>query len=80
MNIDEKAKELVDKFMNEMPSIPSYTSEYKAAKQCALICVDEILKVYEHVDENIIKRNELYRPLEEYDEWQKVKEAIKSLK
>ena len=40
MTAKEKAKELVDKFLNEQNN----TEEISEAKQCALICVDEILE------------------------------------
>ena len=40
MTSKEKAKELVDKFLNEQNN----TEEISEAKQCALICVDEIIK------------------------------------
>ena len=39
MTAKEKAKELVDKFLNEQNN----TEEISEAKQCALICVDEVL-------------------------------------
>ena len=41
MTAKEKAKELVDMFLNEQND----TEEISQAKQCALICVDEVLKV-----------------------------------
>ena len=40
MTAKEKAKELVDKFLNEQNN----TEEISEAKQCALICVDEKIK------------------------------------
>tara|TARA_R110000824_G_scaffold182_3_gene837 strand:+ start:13404 stop:13613 length:210 start_codon:yes stop_codon:yes gene_type:complete len=40
MTAKEKAKDLVDRFLNEQND----TEEISQAKQCALICVDEILK------------------------------------
>ena len=40
MTAKEKAKELVDKFLNEQNN----TEEISEAKQCALICVDEMLE------------------------------------
>ena len=59
MTPKEKAKELVDRFLNEQND----TEEISQAKQCALICVDEILK------------NTLQIP-QVLDYWQEVKEEI----
>ena len=39
MTAKEKAKELVDRFLNEQND----TAEISQAKQCALICVNEML-------------------------------------
>ena len=39
LNPKEKAKDLVNKFLNEQNN----AEEISEAKQCALICVDEIL-------------------------------------
>lgn len=81
MTPQQKAKELVEK-MCAFQVVHQYDEDgefIKRAKQCALIAVDEILKIYEHVDENIIKRNEKYRPLDEYAYWQQVKEEIEKL-
>ena len=45
MNPEEKAKELVDKF-----SYPhTYITASNIAKQCALICVDEQINLYEYL-------------------------------
>jgi hypothetical protein len=41
MKAKDKAKELVDKFLQYTPAEEEY--EYPYAKQCALIAVDEIL-------------------------------------
>ena len=65
----EKAKELVDKFLNEQNN----TEEISEAKQCALICVDEIL-------ENITEEVMTYKPfMMNTDYWQEVKEEINKL-
>jgi hypothetical protein len=68
MNPKEKAKELVDKMLNQQ----SFSEELYDAKQCALIAVDEILE------------DDMYGMEEEYFEkrieyWQEVKEEIKKL-
>ena len=41
----EKAKELFDKFRNEIISFLGDTMKDKNAKRCALIAVDEILEI-----------------------------------
>ena len=47
MTPKEKAKELVDRYRNELSWIESdhRVDLYRDAKQCAIICVGEILKV-----------------------------------
>jgi len=60
MNPKEKAKELVDRF-------EYFTETNFTSKQCALICVDEIL--------NIIKYFSIYK---EY--WEEVKQEIEKYK
>ena len=65
----EKAKELVDKFLNEQNN----TEEISEAKQCALICVDEIL-------ENITEEVMTYKPfMMNTDYWQEVKQEINKI-
>ena len=69
MTEKEKAKELVDKFLNEQNN----TEEISEAKQCALICVDEIL-------ENITEEVMTYKPfMMNTDYWQEVKQEINKL-
>jgi uncharacterized protein YydD (DUF2326 family) len=53
MTPKEKAKELVKEY--------SWNSDKSDAKQCALICVDEILNIYQ---------------LDEYAFWKEVKQEI----
>ena len=71
MTPKERAKELVDRFINITPCNDNELSEDEmhkeqlhSAKQCALICVDEIL-------EECLDIKESY--------WQEVKEEIKEL-
>jgi len=48
MKAKEKAKELVDSFYFKIASYPEKSIcyfEYNTAKQCALICVDEMMQV-----------------------------------
>ena len=87
--IDYKAKELVDKFREEiyrgiLSSANIDPAREKArnekAKQCALICVDEILKLNTWVDEDYQRDNPKLIDIEDTEEfWQKVKEKIQSL-
>jgi hypothetical protein len=44
MKSKEKAKELFDKYYTELPDFAGY-QDLETAKQCALIAVDEILKL-----------------------------------
>lgn len=51
MEVREKAKELVDKMFNGF----QFGIDYYTAKQCALIAVDEIMKVEQAVKMNFWK-------------------------
>jgi len=62
----EKAKELVDKFCFGL-----YPWQIKKAKQCALICVDEILKGMSNQINQIDTIDTIY--------WLKVKQEIGNL-
>tara|TARA_R110002126_G_scaffold35183_1_gene108555 strand:- start:482 stop:694 length:213 start_codon:yes stop_codon:yes gene_type:complete len=66
----EKAKELVEKFEYNGVMIDDIRMNEEDAKQCAEICVDEILESYnalEHYPENL------------RDYWQEVKQEINKL-
>ncbi len=75
MTPKEKAKELVEKFLfMYRPSMhPPYLKANEAAKQCALIAVDEIMQYAQNAyyNEDIIKGAKLY--------WQEVKQEIEKL-
>ena len=45
MTPQEKAKELVDKFLKPVDTWHNYPMCFDTAKQCALISVDEILNI-----------------------------------
>ena len=63
MKPKEKAKELFYRFYGIEPVQPIYIGMDKVqAKQCALICVDEILKFHDRID---------------VDYWLEVKQEIK---
>ena len=65
MNEKEKAKELIDKMW--IYSIPNANGSWNNAKQCALICVDEILNAVTTIADK------------KYDYWQEVKKQIELL-
>jgi hypothetical protein len=69
MTPEEKAVEIVGKFMRYVSHWPKgeYDVQKDNAKQCALICVDEILSI----DGNYLIERTF---------WQKVKQAIIDLK
>ena len=75
----EKAQELVDKFYNEVPKlgviIERDRKAYNSSKQCALIAVDEILKIVPSIylteDEEVHSGH--------YQYWQQVKTEIENL-
>lgn len=65
MTAKEKAKELIIKFRYQ----EKYTLNIEVAKQCALICVDEIISACEY---NLVEtHNSVW--------WNKVKEEINKL-
>ena len=68
MTAKEKAKDLVDRFLNEQND----TEEISQAKQCALICVDEILKNQPYDIYTIDQCNNLTKY------WQEVEQEIKN--
>ena len=74
---EEKAKELVDKFRNEFKWVEKDfpVDLYRDAKQCALICVDEIIESWAKYNGEIDKS---FYP-EEIKYWQQVKESINKL-
>ena len=76
MEAKEKAKQLVDKYWNKLYEIQSRiipTELTEQSKQCALICVDEILK-------NITEEVLTYKPfMMNTDYWKEVKQEINKL-
>lgn len=73
MNAKEKAKELVDKMLNEQ----SNTEEIYDAKQCALIAVDEIILQWEYIDNYLSDLGGELNPNLKY--WYEVKQEIEKL-
>jgi hypothetical protein len=78
MEAKEKANELVESFLpysdyNECDVFTQRENQLKNAKQCALICIGEIL-------ENITEEVMTYKPfMMNSDYWQEVKEEINKL-
>ena len=89
MDYKQKAKELVDKFYKiNILHQDGYTNPELAlveAKQCALICVDEILKTdckelpTMTINGKDIKINDNGRSYDNREYWQEVKQEIKQL-
>lgn len=78
--IIKQANELVEKYFDpESSNILFYALEYDQAKQCALIAVDEILKIDSLADKNLDykKYNNENNRFQSY--WQEVKQAIEQL-
>jgi len=65
MTAEEKAKELLDKMWDVTYQDEEYLPNYEA-KQCALICVDEIIK---QIDGKTLT--------DQTDYWEEVKQEIK---
>ena len=78
MTAKEKAKDLVNRFFIEVDSyyVEDIVSQPKA-KQCALVCVDEIELYREQIEDEY--NEDLYHAygVEEY--WQEVKQEINKL-
>ena len=85
MDIKEKAKELFDMFYSIEPVEPIYIGMDKGqAKQCALICVDEILKADPLSPSKFntkLSKGEAYKESEgvAYTYWGAVKKEINKL-
>ena len=75
MTTGEKAKELVDRFYDTIENnVELYKGEYLVtAKQCALICIDEMIKEHIHVSQNYKWQDEIWEWLRE------VKQEIEKL-
>ena len=79
MTIKEKAKELVDKFKkysyNGACEENDGEMEFYSAKQCALICVDEILDVLKNIEFSYTDTSFEY----ELNNWKDIKKEIELL-
>lgn len=75
MTAKEKAQDLTIHFYNvNVNNISSYGMEWKMAKQCALICVEEIIKQLDSLETIFMSE---FAKREKY--WQEVKEEINRL-
>mgnify|MGYP003402177987 FL=1 len=50
---NKKAKELIDKYMSPIDGLHKYPMCFDTAKQCAILCVDEILKIAVDISDDI---------------------------
>ena len=73
MTTKDKAKELVDKFLNEQNN----TEEISQAKQCALICVSEKKETIDKMFNGYYTMPKEWQ--EEYDNLDKVRQEINKL-
>jgi len=69
MEAKEKAKELIEKFIQE--NIPTYMTKHES-KKCALICVDEMLELQSY-------KSSAKECLNHIKYWREVKKEIKNL-
>lgn len=67
MTPNEKAKELLEKFMQPIDELNKYPMCFDTAKQCALIAVNEIIN------------SALFKWLEDEIYWDEVKQEIEKL-
>lgn len=67
-----KAKELIERFMTPIDELHSYPMCFDTAKQCALICVDEIIDEFFGDDSAFGTRR--------YNYWQQVRNEIINFK
>ena len=79
MTAKEKAKELVQKY-HDMIWETGNTISKPMLKQCALICVDEIVKILMNLrGEFMDLKNISYSKTESLEYWQEVKQQIEKL-
>jgi hypothetical protein len=71
MNYKEKAEELIRKYYTFGIRKEGQSLSWHESKQCALICVDEILETVKSVSSNEIEYDDNY--------WQQVKTEIEKL-
>jgi hypothetical protein len=72
MTAKEKAEDLYIKYIDAYNDRNLQVSDYKFAKQCALIAVDEMLKAVDNPDETYLMQHSV-------NYWTEVKEQIEKL-
>ena len=77
MTPKEKAKELVDRYFNEISDVNPMSHFGNTVKQCALICVDEIITCTPSVNGRPPNYQDINKGTKEY--WQEVKQEIHKL-
>ncbi|MCP4989081.1 MAG: hypothetical protein GY928_24390 [Colwellia sp.] len=77
MTPKEKAKDLIDRFMKQQPM--HITMQKVSAKQCALICVDEILKLQPLRSTRMAAKLDRYSESDSVEYWEEIKQEIKKL-
>ena len=75
MKAKEKAKELVEKFEYNGVMIDDIRMSEEDAKQCALICVDEMIRAIKQIQFNY----DIFLEDTEISYWWKVKQKINKL-
>jgi hypothetical protein len=76
MNAKEKAQELVDNFLATEKEYKEY-ADYIQAKQCALICVDEMCRYLPTIKMRLPSYQDVNEYCREY--WQEVRKEIEKL-
>jgi len=82
MTPKEKAKQLVDNYLNELNEIDSLlllSQKTFTAKHCALICVDEIINTDALLNEADAQCIEGYKDTIRIEYWKEVKKEIELL-
>lgn len=74
----EKAQELFEKYNNYLQQEMNCIVYVRNAKQCAMICVDEVIKSLEEYDERN-DTHELQNMESDFRYWEKVKQELELL-
>jgi hypothetical protein len=78
ISVKEKAQELFDKHNNYLQQEMNCIVYVENAKQCAIICVDEIIKSLEEYDDRN-STHELQNMDSSFRYWEKVKKELELL-
>ena len=69
MKVEDKARELISKMLQYQMIVSDEEYSLNNAKQCALICVDEIIELLNYYNEEMSST-------QQYEYWQEVKQEI----